>query len=360
MCSVLSGASSQDSNTHLTGIPFPHSFPCKSSHLLLFSAPLDLPSLLPHPLLACSPVLSCSHSLHPFLFILVFNLGPHLSIPCTLSLPRSSLFYHQPTVKESLGQSSGHQLFISVFMEDSHALSLGPSCSHSLTPPPPSLSHPFAIKGPSGHRLFISAFLDGFCALPPYSYPSYLPGSLSQVLSLPSLPGLYHLLPRDHLTPSLPMPQTLLLALLIPTSITSFCHQGIIRSPLIYFSILGQLLCSPLSPSSSLWLDLLGCSPFPHSQASITSSCRHGIIWSPTIYFSVYDGSCVLPPSLMLPICFLPLCTPLFHSRSCSHSLARPLLLVLFCSSQLLSLYASLWTRVLVLYYCSRDFSDNA
>lgn len=225
---------------------------------------------------------------------------------------------------------------------------------------PQLLSHPFAIKGPSGHRLFISAFLDGFCALPPYSYPSYLPGSLSQVLSLPSLPGLYHLLPRDHLTPSLPMPQTLLLALLIPTSITSFCHQGIIRSPLIYFSILGQLLCSPLSPSSSLWLDLLGCSPFPHSQASITSSCRHGIIWSPTIYFSVYDGSCVLPPSLMLPICFLPLCTPLFHSRSCSHSLARPLLLVLFCSSQLLSLYASLWTRVLVLYYCSRDFSDNA
>lgn len=186
---------------------------------------------------------------------------------------------------------------------------------------PQLLSHPFAIKGPSGHRLFISAFLDGFCALPPYSYPSYLPGSLSQVLSLPSLPGLYHLLPRDHLTPSLPMPQTLLLALLIPTSITSFCHQGIIRSPLIYFSILGQLLCSPLSPSSSLWLDLLGCSPsIPHAPNLFPS-----LVHSPLPFLLLLSLSCSPPPSsslLLFPtsitVCF-PMdkgtCTLLLLSR---------------------------------------------
>ena len=129
------------------------------------------------------------------------------------------------------------------------------------------------------------------------------------------------------LMPSLPIPCPLLLALSHPSSSQLLSHPFAIKGPSGHCLFISAFLDSshalPYPCTSSLWLDLSGWSPFPHSQASITSSCCHGVIWSPTIYFSVHDGSHALPPSLVLPICLLPSCTP---------SSILPLTLSLSCS----------------------------
>ena len=138
----------------------------------------------------------------------------------------------------------------------------------------------------------------------------------------------------------------LLLALLLPASITSLCRQGTIGSPFIYFDVLGPLSHSPLSlfplsypvpPSGSL-SRLLSFPSLPglyrtllpwdhrfgvHGWFSLTRSLSLSpsrLPSSPVTILAFIDGSRALPPSLTLPMCLLP-------SRAPSSALPLALLL---------------------------------
>ena len=164
----------------------------------------------------------------PFIYFSVhgwFSCHPSLSLgpSCSLSLAPPPNFYHTPLPSR---EPSGHRLFISAFLDGScsPSLSLGPSCSLSLAPPPNFYHTPLPSRD---HRVTVYLFQRSWTAFA-LSLPIHIPHtSLARSPGCSPFPhSLAHLPPRDHLAPSLPIPRTLLLALLIPALSHPFPIKG--------------------------------------------------------------------------------------------------------------------------------------